>query len=234
MKLHTWLSRPLNVFFRTPLLFVPALCIIIYTFLLESASKRIVPGFTTAAHLYLWLGITGIISLAVFSYALAGLIGISFAALKRQPAFPAAMHSLRTHVPRIAGILLISVLAISLVRVIAHYGTGALGTALSLSVPAAQTLFYLIYSAGLLAFLIFLTFSSFFAVRDSLSLISSIRASTRFVKQHYLETLSLLVVSFILYEGLYSVLPIAADIIYTLLVTPALILLLAHLMNHDI
>jgi MFS family permease len=113
---------------------------------------------------------------------------------------------------------------------VAHYVAFVIGKALNLGIDPARFLFMLVYLFGLIGFLIFLTFSSFFLVWKNLSVPESIKASVKFVKRNYLSVLSLSVVIFVVFFLVARVTEVISELLEYLILVPLSVLIFTKFM----
>lgn len=141
-----------------------------------------------------WTIVAALVALSLVSYFSSGMVGL----IKKKGLKEFSRTGRRSWKKNL--VVIVSVLLMSVVVwAIAHYGALFFGRMFDLGVVSALVVFVLIYFAGLVSFLIFFSFASFFLVLKNLSVAESIKRSFIFVKESYLATLSLLVVFFILY-----------------------------------
>lgn len=124
-------------------------------------------------------------------------------------------------------IILILLIVYNVVQWIAFTLAYTFGKLVGLSVETAQVVFFLFLFIGLIGIVIFLTFSSFYIVIYQTSIKNSLKKSAIFVKNNYLETLSILILFFIAreltsYAGVYS------QYINAIIITPYLALILTR------
>ncbi len=225
------IKKAFHALFFQPWLFLPALAFLILSELILLFFQKVMPVYTSTLAQTIITILFSLLMLFISSYTLTSLITASFISFTKRASLsnliPKSFHVLKN-----ALVLLILLLASSLIKLIAYYGAGIIGTSLQLSVKPAQAIFFFIYFLGLL-FLLFLTYTSFFVVQSK-PIFQSIRKSISFTKRNYLFTLSLAVISFVLSSLLSLFNQAFADIITTLLITPIFIIILAYLTHNDI
>jgi hypothetical protein len=144
------------------------------------------------------LGIFIFIFLAISSFVFSSLAGFTSTIVKRKPDSKTLITSFK-YAPKVFIVIIVALILTTLIRLASHYLSFFIGKALNLSLSPATFLFFLIYMIGLLGVLIFLTFSAFFIITKNSPLITSFKESIRLVKSRYVESLSLLIVFFILF-----------------------------------
>ncbi len=115
---------------------------------------------------------------------------------------------------------------------IANYGGIYAGKLLDLEVNAATLLYILIYFAGLVGILIFLTFSNVCLVVGNLNFREAVKKSIKLVKKEYLAALALNVLIFVILFLLNKVNGIWIDLIEYALLIPLFVLILTRFVLH--
>lgn len=212
--------------FSNSLLFLFGFMIFVYITVLSNISvfvnRRLTNSFTMTG----WFIIFILVLFAGMSYIFSGMLGFS----KRILEYKAEWSDFVSYANRFWWrnffiILLLGGTGILIGR-IAHVLSFVAGKSLGFDLLAAQAFFIIIYFAGLVGGLIFLTYSNFFLVIKNLSFNRSIRHSARFVSAHYPQTLALSVIMFVVFFVLSWLAGVFGDLIeYTLLI-PFFILVL--------
>ncbi|MBU0760998.1 MAG: hypothetical protein KJ600_01270 [Nanoarchaeota archaeon] len=210
--------------YKAPAIIAVSLSFWIFLFLLSKLGERIAPSLQTTFANIAWTVFAGLVSLVAASYFFAGLIGMSKGKVKFGEF---GKHANKFWFGNFQVILLI-ILASAIVRLAAHFGALFIGRALGLEVDAALFVFMIIYLAGLVGVLIFLTFSSFFLVVEDLKVRESIRKSIKFVRKNYWETLVLSFALFVLGFLVGRIPGFAGEVLEYALVVPFVVLVLTR------
>lgn len=215
-------------FYRNPSILLPGIgmWLFITVFSLVVKNIRYVPSNNLETQA--WLIFFGLVTVVAFAFLFAGFIGMAGRIIgdnkKRGGFFDTSLKYWFRNI-----IIMFVIMAVSiLVGRIAHYGATYIGKGLGLEIGVAQVIFVLIYFAGLIGVLMFLTFASFFLVLEDRSVLGSIRRSFRFVKREYLTTLVLSIVLYIVFKLLTFVPGLAGEIIEYWIVLPFMALLLTR------
>jgi len=197
-KITNLFTTALKDFRKNPIVIFPTVALLIFFILFSKLSIKINYSLKSGIAFEPWLAIFVVISLAVTSYFLSGLIGMSKDAINKRAAVKEFFSYSKKFWLRNLAVMIIILVVYIAISLIAQYGALGIGRALELPLSTATVLFYLIYFAGLVGILIFLTFASFYLVAYSLPIKESIKKSISFVKSNYLDVLTILVVFFIL------------------------------------
>ncbi len=175
--------------------------------------------------LSVWLVFYSLVYVLVVSFFLSGLVALCaslFRNQKRNFLSSAYKFWMKNFV-----IIIFYILVYNCVRIVSHYSVFYIGKALNIPTNYASVLFFIVYFAGMLGILIFLTFSSFCLVIYNKSIFASIKKSIEIVKKNYIETLSVLVLLFAINKLLYHNLDfIWIEIIDAFLIVPYLAIIL--------
>lgn len=233
-KITSFFSKSFYDYLENLRLTIPLICLLIFFYILSYFSVYLNHKLLSSLALTVWLVIFSLISILAVSYVSCGLIGMSkeIISKKRSPAFfkYSKKFFLRNFV-----IILIIILIYNTIRLVSFYSAYYIGKSLTLSVENAQILFTSIYFIGLAGLAIFFTFSNFYLVIKDYSIIKSIKRSFSLVKKEYLNTLTIILIFFVLISFIdtyinYSVLNIISvgELIKTLFVYPILFLVLSR------
>jgi len=208
--------------FGKPLIVLPSAILGLILFGISQLGLILAPRFQTTASNIAWTVFVGLASLFLASYVFSGMIGLA----KKKVSWKEFSVNANGFWFRNFQILLLIVLFSFLIGRIAYYGAFFLGKTLDLEVGAALAVFLLIYFAGLIGILIFLTFSSFFLVVDKLRPRGAIRRSIGFVKRNYLMTLALNIILFVVGYLANKIPGLFGDAVIYVLVVPFFVLVL--------
>ena len=227
------ISRGFNDLFKNPLLIISGLLLWVFIFLFSKISVIVNHNLNNASSLLAWLVFFSLVSLAVMSFVFSGLIKISKEIINKKRAITRNFFSGgRRFWFRNLLILLFIVIIGIVIWAIANYGGIYIGKLFNLEVNAALLLYILIYFAGLVGILIFLTFSNVCLVVYSLNFKEAVKKSIRLVKKEYLATLALNVLIFVILFLLNKVNGIWIDLIEYALLIPLFILILTRFVIH--
>lgn len=206
-----------------PVFVILSLVLWVLLMLVSEAGGAIAVYFQTTFSNVLWTLFAGFIGFGLVAYFSSGMIGLT------------RKDNLSEFFKKgnkfwFGNLLVLIVVTLSSVAVwaIANYGVTAVGRALSIDVNVAVVLFLLVYFLGLVGFLIFLSFASFFLVLKDLNVKKSILKSFSFVKKNYFSTLSLIVIFFVLYWAVGFVEGWIGDIVAFGLLFPYLIIVFSR------
>lgn len=183
-------------FYKNPVIFLPSWIIVLFIFLFQLTTLSIKNYLGTTIANILWSTLFIVLFISVLSYISAGLIGMSKQIItKKQNSFIESGNKFFIKNTLIFCILFASHIIInSLSLLIAYF----VGKQFSLPVESARIIFLLIYFIGLVGWMIFLTFSSFYLVIENIPIMQSIRKSFKLVKSNYIYLLILGVFIFII------------------------------------
>ncbi len=197
-KITNLFTTALKDFRKNPVVIFPTVALLIFFILFSKLSIKINYSLRNAIALQFWLVIFIVVSLAATSYFLSGLIGMSKDSIKKRAAVKDFFSYSKKFWLRNLAVMIVILVAYTAINLISQFGALGIGRALELPLNTAAVVFYLIYFAGLVGILIFLTFASFYLVVYNLSIRQSFKKSIFFVKSNYLDVLTILVVFFIL------------------------------------
>jgi len=197
-KITNLFTTALKDFRKNPVIIFPTVALLIFFILFSKLSIKINYSLKSGIALESWLAIFVVISLAVTSYFLSGLIGMSKESIKKRTAVKDFFSYSKKFWLRNLAVMIVILIVYTAISLISQFGALGIGRALELPLSTATVIFYLLYFAGLVGILIFLTFASFYLVVYNLSIKQSLKKSISFVKSNYLDVLTILVVFFIL------------------------------------
>lgn len=189
------LGNALKGLYRNPVVVVPSLLLGAFIFGFSALGGRVAYSFQTTLSNVAWTVFSSLLLLIVFAFTFAGLIGM---VSKGRPGMKDFFYYGKRFWLRNFLIILVITAITGALWAIAQYGGMLIGHGFGMSSKAATVLFVLIYFAGLVGGLAFLSMSSFCLVLYDSSVGKSIKESGALVKKEYLPTLSLLVVFFII------------------------------------
>jgi len=184
-KITNLFTTALKDFRKNPIVIFPTVALLIFFILFSKLSVQINYSLRSIIALQSWLAIFVVVSLAATSYFLSGLIGMSKDAINKRAAVKGFFSYSKKFWLRNLAVMIIILVVYMAINLIAQYGALGIGRALELPLNIATVIFYLIYFAGLVGVLIFLTFASFYLVAYSLPIKESIKKSISFVKSNY-------------------------------------------------
>jgi len=161
------------------------------------AGKVLSPSFQTTWANVAWTIAIGSVSFTLGAYILGGMIGLL--KKRRKNVKNSFIKNANSFWLRSLLILVFILIVSLIIGRIAHYGAFYIGKAANLETVKAMVVFVLIYFAGLVGALAFLTYSNFILVLNNLKVYASIRASVALAKKEYLATISLNVIFFLLF-----------------------------------
>lgn len=211
---------------KNPVMILAGVVLWIILEAISLAGKFWAINFQTTGANIVWTIAVAFVSFIAGSYFLAGLIGVfldSKNRSKRKFFVSANKFWLRSFF-----IVLFILLVSLIIGRVAHYGAYFIGKSVGLVTLKAVVLFVLIYFAGLVGVLNFLTFSNVFLVKKNLKIQKAVRESINFVKKEYLATLFLNVVFFVLFWGLDSIKSFVGDVLLFGLLLPYFIAVLTR------
>ena len=220
-------GRSLSDLYKNPIMIVLSVLLGLFLFVISKFGSMLAPSFQTTISNVIWTIVAGLVSLVLASYFFAGLIGVAKKTKEKAKWKDFTSNANRFWFKNFLIILFIVLTSIIIGR-IAHYGAFLIGQAFNLSVNIAMLLFVLIYLAGLIGVLIFLTFSSFFLVIDGLTAKEAIKKSTRFVKKNYFGTLLVLIIFSVIYFLVGKIEGLLGDVIVYVFVLPYFVLVMAR------
>ncbi len=183
--------------FKNPLLIFPSLFLYIIFIIISDISVKINYRLQTTPMLIAWVVSFSVISLVITSFFLSGLIGMSFQATKRKIKLRDMwFYSTRFFFPNFILIFLIIALY-NLIRYIAHNVALLVLKPFNVPLNIAQGAFFILYFAGLVGILIFLTFSNFYLIIKDLNITNAIKKSVSLVKKNYTYVLPIIVIFFV-------------------------------------
>ncbi len=227
------ISRGFNDLFRNPSLIIPGLLLWIFIYLFSRLSVVVNHILYTTSSLIAWLVFFSLVSLSAMAFVFSGLIKLSKEIIHKKKVSPRDFFSngKRFWFGNFSILLFILVVGI-VIWAIANYGGIYIGKLLGLEVNAALLLYILIYFAGLIGILIFLTFSNVCLVVENLNFSGAVKKSIKLVKKEYPATLALNVLIFVVLFLLNKINGIWIDLIeYTLLI-PLFVLILTRFVLH--
>lgn len=180
---------------KNPIFIVPGILLWTAITLFSRFSVFVNQNLSNSIHLTISVIMFWIIMLAIMSFVFSGLIAM--ASLKKKAKIGEFFRYGKKFWFKNFWIMLIIALLGMLIGRIADKGAFLLGTKYEFNLLKAQIVFFLIYAGGLIGVLIFFTFASFYLVSFNLTIIESIKKSFKLVKNEYLATLALSVLSFV-------------------------------------
>lgn len=135
-------------------------------------------------------------------------------------------------------IILVMVILYNLIFFASNWIAFQIGKSFLMSTNNAKILFSSLFFIGIMIFLLFVSLSSFFLVRDNFSIIRSLKASFKFMKKNYIKVLAIFVVFYFLlrlsalvtYEfSLFSL----TELINYLIIYPSFASFLANIINEN-
>src|SRR3989344_1026793 len=231
------ITKPAKTLIRKPVLFVPALFIlIIFAFLLRISDQVNVSLATNNMNstpiLTAWVVFFVILSFIILSLVLSGIIGMNrnYLSMKNY-SLKEFLSDMRKYWFKNFVILILILLISRAIFFISLFLARGIGQTLTLNVQIAQVIFLILMFIGFAGFLMFFTFARFYLVLRNQGIKQSIKSSFATVKARYLETLSLVVLFFVISElvdltsKLHAILP---DLLKTLIILPYLVLVLTY------
>jgi len=213
----------------------PTILLFIFLILFSNISVEINNLLNTNILLTIWLVIFSLISLAVIAFFFSGLIGMAYESVRKETKI-GDMWSYSRRLWFKNFLIIFAVLIVyNVLRYLAHKIALLVGYSLNLEANAATGVFFVLYVAGLMGVIIFLTFSSFYLVIKNKGVWVSIKESARLVKGEYLGTLSIILVFFVV-NGALSLWDQDAivEVINTLFIIPYMALVLTRfVLNYD-
>ncbi len=213
-------------FFKNPFILIPFLIQYILVFILTMISYYILSNYLylPTVMTLIWLGIIFIITLFIASFFMASIIGISgkVSQNKKITFRDIILFGKKFWLKNLAMIFII------LISTGAVFGISFLIGSLVNNIVSLQisTIIYAsVFIIGILAFVIFLSFSNFYIVIKNTKIFESIKKSFSLVKRNYLSVLFLWFI-FIFVSFIVNLIPIAvvAQLISTFLVNPIIFL----------
>lgn len=200
------LKSSVNDLCRNVILAILGLIMAVFLFLLSKLSVILNYKLQTTFLLSSWLVLFILVSIGVLSFFFSGLIGICALIISgKKTGFKDFLRNSNKFWLRNFVIILIIGAAGFLIGRAAHYLALYIGKGIGLELKAAQILFFLLYLAGLIGLLIFLTFSSFYLILYNYSMKDSIKKSTKLVKVEYSNTICILLLFFVIYGILHLI-----------------------------
>jgi len=217
----------MNDFYRNPKMFIPGIALWAFVLLYSSFSSRVGQVEQTVIGAYGFLVILIVLLLSVLAFIFSGMIGMAGGIVKKKKGDKFFFNSRKFWLRNLMIVSVIVVISFLIGR-IAHYGAFFIGKLFGLAIGPAQFVFVLIYFLGLVGFLIFFNFSSFFLVFDKLDVTESMKKSFRFVKSNYLMTLVLSVAFFVAYYLIDKISGVAGEILEYVILLPFIVLVLSR------
>jgi hypothetical protein len=180
-----------------------------------------------------WTGIAWVVSLVVMSYFFSGMIGMAFGIVrgKKNSFFK---NSNKFWFRNLVILIIIGVMFNILINGSLFIFSKAmiwLSQSFTISVFGFKFISIIISFIWLASVLIFLTFSSFFLIKDDLKVVESFKRSKNFVKKNYLGTLSLSVVLFVVFYLIARVGGIYGNILEYGILLPLIVLIFVRFVN---
>ncbi|MEK6844540.1 MAG: hypothetical protein AABX83_03910 [Nanoarchaeota archaeon] len=186
--------------FKNPLLIFPSLFLYISLIFLSNLSVRINYKLQTTPLLTGWVVLFSIASLLITSFFLSGLIGASFQAMKGKIRLKDMLkYSKKFCLPNLA-ITFIIIALYNIIRYLAHNIPLLILKPFNIPLSIAQGVFFILYFAGLVGIIIFLTFSNFYLIIKDVTILEAIKKSISLVKENYLNVLSIMIIFFVINE----------------------------------
>lgn len=154
------------------------------------AGRTLAPNFTTNISNIVWTVAVAFVSFVIGAYFLSGMTGA--AREKKERFFSTANKFWLRSFFAILTIVIVS----GIIWAISFYGASFIGKKIGLDIVKAVVVFVSIYIIGLIGFLIFFTYSSFFVVLKEAKFQNAIRESFSLTKREYLKTLLINLVFF--------------------------------------
>ncbi|MBU0907141.1 MAG: hypothetical protein KKD18_03030 [Nanoarchaeota archaeon] len=216
----------LNTLVKMPLFML--LSLVLWGLLLgvSKIGGRIVVNFQSTTSNVLWIIVAGLVSFSLISYFSSGLIGLTQKKELKNFFVQGNKNWFRNLL-----VLLVILVSTAAVWAIAHYGTLYFGRTLNLDAAVAKWIFIWVYVTGLVGFLIFFSFASFFLVLHNRPVVGALSESFRFVKRNYFTTLFLMIVFFALYFLVNFVEGAVGDLLLFGLLFPYLIIVFTRILN---
>lgn len=196
-------------------LFIYSALIIAMLFGISKIAQKIVPSFAHAWQAYSWFIGVSIISIAALAFIFTEMIGLSIAE-KNKGNFEYRKFFLRNF-----AITLIVIIIGIIIQQASTYIALKVGKFAGLDILHAKFIFLGLYGLGLLCILIFLSFASFYCIKDNLNIRDSIKKSINFVRANYIKTLLSITIIYLFWEVI-GLLPKYGSVFGTIIVTPIL------------
>lgn len=162
----------------------------------------------------------------VLSFIFSEIIGISMHGRE------SIMHYGKIFAIRVFFVLIITWIAGQVIPVLIGHGIATeLGKSILLSEKSAKIFFAVYDIAWKILVVIFLTFSSFYCIKDDLKVKEGIKKSMKYVKSNYINTLLSLTIFYALLEICTRYIPVYGGWVYTLLITPIISIWLSELIS---
>jgi len=193
-------SDSLAYFSQNTILAFPPLILLAVIFLFSKLSTAVNSQLvnTNSFVIILWFIISALIYLALTSFFLSGLIGMSKEAIRKKAKIKDFFFYSKKFWLKNLLVIIIILAVYALINLISIYGVRFIGQSLGLEINIATLIFFLVYFIGLSGILIFLTFSSFYLIINNLKIKESIKNSINLVKKNYTFVLSILIIFFII------------------------------------
>ncbi|MDO8509287.1 MAG: hypothetical protein Q7S27_06430 [Nanoarchaeota archaeon] len=221
--------RSFTDYLKNPFVIIPGLILWIFTISFSLISVKLNYKLQNTFLLSSWLIIFSILTLLVISYFFSGLIGISFLSLKNKTRPKNFLKYSNKFWLRNFAVILIILAMFNITRYLAHNIGLIIGKAIELDVRIAAVLFFILYIGGILSFLIFFSYSSFYLVGYDYSILNAIKKSFRLVRKEYIETLIILTLYFAISQILEGIMPkIAFEVLNVAVIVPYLSLVMSR------
>lgn len=213
--------------FKNPIIILPSLMLYIIFIIISDLSVKINYKLQTSLSLGIWVISFSIISLLISSFFLSGLIGMSFQAIKRRTKFRDLFYySSKFFFPNLILVFLI-IVVYNIIRYVAHNLALLILKPFNVPLHIAQGVFFLLYFAGLVGIIIFLTFSNFYLIIKDMTISNAIKNSVSLVKKKYIYVLSIIIIFFIINELLnLTNIRILYELVNAIFIVPYLSLIL--------
>lgn len=221
-------KKSFYAYLKNPLIVIPSVILLLFFILFSDLSVNVNYSLQDSISLTGWAVFFSIVSLIVISFFLSGLIGMSFDLLKKKKDKLLFLKYSGKYWFRNFLIILTIVASFNIARYLAHNIAFFIGRAFNFDVNIALAVFFLLYLAGLIGGVIFLSYANFYLVFYDLSYFNCIKKSFNCVKNNYAETLSIIIIFFAVNELITRALPnIAVELINAFIIVPYLSLILA-------
>ncbi len=194
------IKSSVNEIIKKPLLLIPGILLLLVMFGISKISAFTTSFLSTSNYnnsvtFSSLLIITSGIILLILSYIFTGLISQSN---KKSFSVKDYIKNSNKFFLKNFIIILVIILAFNLSKWIAFFISYFIGNAFNLRVANASLLFFILYLFGLLFFVSYFTYSSFFLVLKGKSIYESIKSSFTKTKNEYFETITFLLLIFLI------------------------------------
>ncbi|MEI6849524.1 MAG: hypothetical protein WCK29_00650 [archaeon] len=226
--------------FKNPILIVPSVLILVFSLILSFISGKVslMLSNETATIITLWISLFTIVFILVSSYFYSGLIHISLLSMKRKVSLREMFQGANKFFIRNSVLVIIMLLLVYVTNLIIGELVNYLGKYFGFSTSLATIIFIILYYLFLVGIVSFLTFDSFFLIKNNSSIINSIKQSINFTLKNYISVLIILLlflVTYFLVGLLDNLLALSitspSALIYSIIIYPIFVLILARMIN---